>query len=106
MKDLEPLRLLRPAGPEATGGNRHRRRTLNCRAPWSGSAAVAWSLKICQEVHVYNAHTFRFRSGRISAGLGRIAYVFWTSQCFQGLECGSSPTSGTVFPQVRSVFCT
>jgi hypothetical protein len=35
--------------------------------------------------------------GRTSAGLGRIGYVSAGSQCFQGLEAGSSPTSGTVF---------
>src|SRR5439155_3795032 len=35
--------------------------------------------------------------GRTSAGLARIAYVFGSSQCFRGLECGSSPTSGTCF---------
>ena len=57
-----------------------------------------------QKEGVYNVHTFRFGSGRISAGLARIAYVFWTSQCLQGLECGSSPTSGTVDPLVRGVF--
>jgi hypothetical protein len=37
----------------------------------------------------------RFGSGRTSAGLGRIGYVFWSSQCLQGLECSSSPTLGT-----------
>ena len=31
-------------------------------------------------------------------------YVFGTSQCLQGLECGSSPTSGTADPLVSGVF--
>ena len=34
-------------------------------------------------------------------GLGRIPCVLAGVQCLQGLEPGSSPTSGTVFPQVR-----
>ena len=51
--------------------------------------------KICQKGGVHNVHTFVFELGRTSAGLGRIGYVFWSSQCFQGLECSSSPTLGT-----------
>jgi hypothetical protein len=64
------------------------------RAPaWEcGLNALEW-----RNVGVDNVHTFRFGSGRTGAGLGRIAYVFGSSQCLQGLECGSSPTSGTVF---------
>ncbi|WP_345046506.1 hypothetical protein [Arthrobacter methylotrophus] len=46
---------------------------------------------------VHNVHTRGF-------GLGRTQHVFGSSQCFQGLEAGSSPTSGTVFPQVRGLF--
>ncbi|MET3949099.1 hypothetical protein ABIB49_003825 [Arthrobacter sp. UYCu512] len=53
---------------------------------------------------VHNVHTLGFGSGRISAGLGRIAEVFGRVAENQGLEPGSSPTSGTVFPQVRGVF--
>jgi hypothetical protein len=40
---------------------------------------------------------FGFGSGRISARSGRVAYVFGSSQGLQGLECSSSPTSGTCF---------
>lgn len=40
---------------------------------------------------------------RTGAGSGRTRHVFATSQCFQGLESGSSPTSGAVFLQVRGV---
>ena len=67
------------------------------------SLCVGW--KNCVKGGVYNVHTFRFGSGCISAGLGRIAYVFWTSQCLQGRECGSSPTSGTADPLVGGDFC-
>ena len=52
-----------------------------------------------------NVHRFRFGSGCLSAGVGRIAYVFWSSQCSQGLESGSSPTLGTAGPLVRGDFC-
>ncbi len=65
------------------------------------AAAVEMDVATGQKRSVDNVHTFGFGSGRISVGLGRIAYVFGSSQCLQGLECGSSPTSGTVFPQVR-----
>jgi hypothetical protein len=49
---------------------------------------------------VHNVHTFGFGLGRTCVGSGRFTHVFGTSQCFQGLEYGSSPTSGTVFSQV------
>ena len=52
---------------------------------------------------VYKVHTFGSGLARTSGGLVQIADVFWSSHCFQGLESGSSPTSGTVFPQVRGV---
>jgi hypothetical protein len=60
-------------------------------------AAVEMDVATWQKRSVDNVHTFGFGSGRTSAGLTRIAYVFGSSQCLQGLECGSSPTSGTVF---------
>lgn len=53
-----------------------------------------------QKTSVDSVHTFRFGSGLKDVGLGGISYVFAGSQCLQGLESGSSPTSGTVFPQV------
>jgi hypothetical protein len=58
-------------------------------------------LKIGQKESVDNVHTLAFGLGRTSAGLARTRHVFGTSQRLQGLECSSSPTSGTVFPQVR-----
>jgi hypothetical protein len=43
-------------------------------------------------------HTPGFGSGRSGCGLGRIAEVFGGVAEIQGLECSSSPTSGTYFP--------
>ena len=53
---------------------------------------------------VDNVHTFRLVLGQTPFGLAGIPHVFESSLCLQGLECSSSPTSGTVFPQVRSLF--
>ncbi len=53
---------------------------------------------------VDNVHTFALEEGRTSVGLARIPHVFAGSQCLQGLEDSSSPTSGTVFPQVTPCF--
>jgi hypothetical protein len=47
---------------------------------------------------VHNVHTLGSGLVRTSAGLGRIGYVSGGVQCLQGLECSSSPTSGTAFP--------
>ena len=47
---------------------------------------------------VDNVHRFGFGLGRTHAGLARIPYAFGSSQCSQGRECSSSPTSGTCFP--------
>ena len=52
---------------------------------------------------VHNVHTLGFGSGRTPAGLGRIAKDFGGVADLQGLEPGSSPTSGTVFPRVRGL---
>jgi hypothetical protein len=52
---------------------------------------------------VRNVHTLGFGSGRTGAGLGRIAEVFGGVAETQGLESGSSPTSGTVFPLFRGL---
>jgi hypothetical protein len=50
---------------------------------------------------VDSVHTLGHGLGRTGVGLARIPYVWAGDQCLQGLEPGSSPTSGTVFPQVR-----
>ena len=47
-----------------------------------------------------SVHTLGLELGSTGAGLGRTPYVSAGVQCLQGLEPGSSPTSGTVFPQV------
>jgi hypothetical protein len=51
-----------------------------------------------QSEGVHNVHTLGFGSGPAGAGLGRIAEVFGGVADIQGLEPGSSPTSGTCFP--------
>jgi hypothetical protein len=56
-----------------------------------------------QQGGVHNVHTLAVGLGRTSAGLARTAYVFGTALCFRGLECSSSPTSGT-FSDVRGPF--
>ena len=53
---------------------------------------------------VHNVHTLGFGSGRTGVGLGRIGDVFGGVADFQGLECGSSPTSGTASPSSAGVF--
>jgi hypothetical protein len=52
---------------------------------------------------VDSVHTLGLGLGRTGAGLGRIPYVLAGVQCLQGLEPGSSPTSGTCIPS--SVAC-
>ena len=47
---------------------------------------------------VDSVHTLGHGLGRTGAGLGRIPHVSAGVQCLQGLEPGSSPTSGTCFP--------
>ena len=87
-----------PAGWK-TAPERSRRRTRNCRAPRFGGARQSLGVaQICQKGAVDNVNRFDLGSGCTSAGLARIRYVFWTFQCLQGLECGSSPTSSTYFP--------
>ena len=46
-------------------------------------------------------HTPGLGVARKAAGLLRIPHVFAGSQCFQGWECSSSPTSGTTYRLVR-----
>ena len=60
--------------------------------------------ELARKEGVHNVHTLGFGPGRTRAGLGRIGEEFGGVADFQGLEPGSSPTSGTVFPQVRGPF--
>jgi hypothetical protein len=49
-------------------------------------------------------HSLGLGSGNTVLGLLRIPHVSGSSQYFQGQECSSSPTSGTVFSLVRGEF--
>ncbi|MDQ0769326.1 hypothetical protein QF031_002075 [Pseudarthrobacter defluvii] len=51
-----------------------------------------------------NVHTFRIGVPRTAFEPGRIPHVFAGLQCLQGLESGSSPTSGTTDRLVRGDF--
>ena len=109
MRNFEPTLVLRLDGFR-TGcwGSRVRKTvggTESCRAPRRERGGSRLELfRIGQEGRVDNVNTFGFGLGRTSVGLGRIDYVFWSSVYLRGLECGSSPTSGTVDPLVRGVF--
>ncbi|VXB50429.1 hypothetical protein ARTHRO9V_160093 [Arthrobacter sp. 9V] len=54
---------------------------------------------------VDNVHTFHRGLPRSAIESARIPHVSATSQCFQGSESRSSPTSGTAYPLVRGGFC-
>ena len=47
---------------------------------------------------VDNVNTLGFGSRSRGCGSARIPHVFGSSLYLQGLECGSSPTSGTHYP--------
>ena len=53
---------------------------------------------------VDSVHTLGPGPGRTGAGLAHIRHVSGGAQCLQGLEPGSSPTSGAVFSLFRSLF--
>lgn len=75
--------------------------SLELSCPVTASGVVATG----QKRSVDNVHTFRPGLGRTAVGLARIPHVSATSQCFQGSESRSSPTSGTAYPLVRGGFC-
>ena len=79
--------------------------TQSCRTPGWGARQSLCVTQNLSERSVDNVHSFGFGSERTSIGSGRIPYVSEGTQCSQGLECSSSPTSGTVFPLVRGGFC-
>lgn len=71
-------------------------------SPRSGSAAAVRNCsRSVRKGRVDSVNRFGPGAGRTSAGF---AMFFWASHCLQGLECDSSPTSGTVFPIARGVF--
>jgi len=53
---------------------------------------------------VDNVNSSGFGPRSTGSGSARFPCVFQSFQCLQGLECSSSPTSGTAFPLVRGVF--
>ena len=67
-----------------------KRRTLSMRG------AAVWGETFGGENRgVDSVHTLGHGLGRTGAGLARIPYVWAGVECLQGLEPGSSPTSGT-----------
>jgi hypothetical protein len=69
--------------------------------PVSRLSSLVGGAEVGKKEGVHNVHTLGCGSGRTGAGLGRIPEVFGGVADLQGLEPGSSPTSGTVFLQVR-----
>ncbi|BCW66791.1 hypothetical protein NicSoilB4_15540 [Arthrobacter sp. NicSoilB4] len=97
--EFRPLaRSLFPAGPvpEADYRREIARRTRPPRSNGLLCSLVGPEVDKKEGVHI--VHTLGFGSGRTGAGLGRIAEVFGGAAEIQGLEPGSSPTSGTCFP--------
>ena len=94
---------------EASRGSRGTVQQENCRGGRAGFLAhainaqgrVKWPVFRCsikQKRSVDNVHTFQLGLPRTTAGLARIPHVSEGSQCFQGSESRSSPTSGTAYP--------
>jgi hypothetical protein len=69
-----------------------------------GRLAAWWGAEVGKKEGVHNVHTLGLGSGRTGAGPGRIAEVFGGVADIQGLEPGSSPTSGTHDPSSEG-FC-
>jgi hypothetical protein len=67
-----------------------------CRTLSMRGAAVWGRPVVGRSGGVDSVHTLGRGLGRTGVGLGRIADVSWSCQCLEGLEPGSSPTSGTV----------
>jgi hypothetical protein len=73
-------------------------KTNNCRT-LSMRGAEVWRRLLAGRIGgVDSVHTLGHGLGRTGAGLARIPYASAGVQCLQGLEPGSSPTSGTCFP--------
>jgi hypothetical protein len=69
----------------------------------SGYAVVGWNAQEREFGSVHIVHTFGVGLGRTGVGSGRIPHVSGGVQCLRGLECGSSPTSGTHSPSSEGV---
>ena len=95
-------------GPVAVAGGVLRLRqfcpTETCRALSMRGAAV-WGRPLVGRIGgVDSVHTLGHGLGRIGDVLARTRHVSGEVQCLQGLEPGSSPTSGTMFPQFSGGF--
>ena len=100
------VRCLYAAGSVPEAGRSYRseiERKAQTTRPDGRFSSLVGGAEVGKKEGVHNVHTLGFGSGRTGAGLGRIAEVCGGIQCLQGLEPGSSPTSGTVFPQVRGL---
>lgn len=70
-----------------------------------GTDSVRLSRKVLVKTKgVDIVHTFCLVPSQTALGVTRIPHVFVGSHCYQGLECSSSPTSGTRYPLVRGFF--
>ena len=99
------------ADEDVNGVRNQSRRTRDLEAGNAGSRATAEAsppasvlLPQGRKGGVHNVHTLGFGSGRTGAGLDRTAEVCGGMAEIQGLEPGSSPTSGTVFSLLRGLF--
>jgi hypothetical protein len=90
-------RVVRGSAPERRNRLRFEARVLTaaCR---SASAGYRFEDLGGDGLGVYIVQILGLGLGRTGAGLGRIPHVSRSSQRLQGLECSSSPTSGTCFP--------
>lgn len=76
-------------------------RTKKIRTPSFRDADLGRTLQRGGNLGVDIVHSLGFGSGITVLGLLRIPHVFGSSQCLQGPECSSSPTSGTQPPRQR-----
>lgn len=75
---------------------------IRCELPHARSQALSAVGRAKSSVHT--VHAFRVGLARTAAGVARIPHVLESSQCFQGPEFRSSPTSGTAYPSSEGVF--
>ena len=107
MRDFEPTYVRDLMGPEpavGTPGPEDFRQNIELPRPGRRARQSFGAVWRWQKESVDNVHTLGLGLGRAPVGSGRIPYVSAGVQCSQGLECSSSPTSGTAFPLVRGVF--
>lgn len=76
-------------------------RTMKNRIPSLRDAVAVLNPLAGAKSGVYIVHTLGFGLEGIGLGWRGIPHVSAGSPCFQGLECSSSPTSGTAYPLVR-----